>query len=136
MLVRVLPMSMRLLLLTLGTETVRTLMGDCWRQVPPQGYASTEAEAFAGYLAAQRLDIPYLEKVLAFERANAASLVDGKRRTVRFDFDPVPVFAALAGGTLFTGESERIDLEIVLAGNGPEGAKLGTDTGYHKFPFH
>jgi uncharacterized protein (UPF0276 family) len=136
MLIRVLPMSMRLLLLTLGTDTVRALMGDCWTQVPPQGYASAEAEAFAGYLAAQRLDIPYLKKVLEFERANAASLVDRKRRVVCFDFDPVPVFEALVDGTLFAGEPERIDLEIVLTGNGPEGVTLGPDSGYHKFPFH
>ncbi len=136
MLVRVLPMSMRLLLLTLGTDAVRALMGECWAQVPPQGYASAEAEAFAGYLAAQRLEIPYLNQVLAFERANAASLVDGKQRVVRFDFDPVPVFEALAGGELFAGEQERIDLEIMLTGNGPESVTFGPNSGYHKFPFH
>ena len=45
---------------------------------------SSQAEAFAAYLAEQRLDVPYLTKVLEFERANAASLVDGKRRAVHF----------------------------------------------------
>ena len=90
MIIRVLPTSTRMLLMALGTPMVRTLMRDCWSRVPPQGYAAAEAEAFAAYIAAQHLDIPYLAKVLEFERANAASLVDGKRRAVHFDFDPVP----------------------------------------------
>jgi uncharacterized protein (UPF0276 family) len=137
MLVRVLPMSMRLLLLTLGTDTVRALMGDCWTRIPPQGYASAEAEAFADALTKQHLDIPYLEKVLEFERANAASLVDGKRRIMHFDFDPVPVFEAVTRGVLFADEIERIDLEVVLTGDGPESAPLGAGTSTpRKFPFH
>ena len=137
MLVRVLPMSMRLLLLTLGTDAVRALMGDCWAQVPPQGYASAEVEAFAGYLAARRMDIPYLEKVLAFERANAASLVDGKRRVVRFDFDPVPVFEAISRGILPTSQPDRIELEVVMTVSGPQNATLGASPpGNHRFPFH
>jgi uncharacterized protein len=137
MLVRVLPMSMRLLLLTLGTDAVRTLMGDCWNQVPARGYASAEAEAFAHVLTKQHLDIPYLEKVLEFERANAASLVDGRRRVMHFDFDPVPVFEAISSGALFAGELQQIDLEIVLTGHGPESAALGArESRPRRFPFH
>lgn len=137
MILRVLPMTTRLLLLTLGTDLVRALMQDCWKQTPPQFYAAAEAKAFATHLREQRLDVPYLGKVLEFEEANAASLIDGERRIVHFDFDPVPVFEALAQGTLFSSKLEQIDLVVVLTGQGPESVTLVTgQSGTPRFPFH
>jgi hypothetical protein len=80
---------------------------------------------------------PIDENASRTRRKNTGSLVDLKGRVVHFDFDPVPVFEAVVGGTQFTGELERIDLEIVLTGNGTESATLEVKpSGPHRFPFH
>lgn len=137
MIIRVLPMSTRMLLRVLGTQTVRSMMQACWSQTPPQGYASAEAEAFAAYLANQALDIPYLNNLLDFERANAASLVDGKRRVVHFTYNPIPLFEALTQGNSLSQEPEQIALEIVLTGEGPVSVIFETGSSRARtFPFH
>ena len=100
MIVRVLNLTARLLMLTLGPPAFRTLLADFWARGTPQMYANLEAEAFGDYLAGLDLGVPHLASVLAFERASARTLVDGKTRIVAFEVEPLPLLRALADGRL------------------------------------
>ena len=114
MLVNVLRLTMRLILLALGEEAVRTILMAFWEEVPPQFYATTEAEKFAGFLDRLDLQVPQLSKVLAFERALLATAMDDQPRVVPFDFDPVPLLRALAEGRLpeIAGKPGSFEIEV------------------------
>lgn len=137
MIVGVLRLTSRLLLLSLGSEAFRTILGHYWSQVPPQMYASLEAEAFAAHLEALDLQVPHLAKILEFEQTVIAVLTDGRNRVVHFAFEPIPLLRALAEGRL-PGEIIRSgDFEIELTADG-----LGNATGIdmealkQAFPYH
>src|SRR5262249_26929553 len=66
MIVGTLRLTSRLLMLALGREVFRTLLLDYTGKVPPQAYASREADAFARYLRGLDLAVPHLAKVLEF----------------------------------------------------------------------
>jgi uncharacterized protein (UPF0276 family) len=100
LLVNVLRLTVRLLMLSLGEKAARTVLQAFWEETPPQMYATTEAEAFAAFLDRLNLKIPQLAKVLAFERALLATVMDDQPRVVAFDSDPIPLLRALADGRL------------------------------------
>lgn len=114
MLVNVLRLTMRLILLALGEEAMRTILAAFWERVPPQFYATTEAEKFADFLESIDLRVPHLAKVLAFERALLATAIDDVPRLVHFDFDPVPLLRALAEGRLpeIEGKPGSFEIEV------------------------
>jgi uncharacterized protein len=114
MIVSVLRLTSRLLMLALGPETFRSILEDFWSNTPPQLFASSEAEAFATYLEALDLKVPKLDKILAFERAVMATLMDEAPRVVPFDFDPLPLLRGLAEGRLpkETGQLGRFEIEV------------------------
>jgi uncharacterized protein len=80
MIVGILRLTSRLLILALGPSVFRTLLRGYWTKVPPQLYGVLEAEAFARYLEELNLKLPYLAKVLEFERAVTATLADDQTR--------------------------------------------------------
>ncbi len=137
MIVRVLRLTSRLLMLTLGPEGFRTILADYWSKVPPQMYANLEADAFARYLETLDLRVPQLAKVLEFERAATATLVDGTPRVIQFDFEPLPLLRALADGRL-PGEPGRPgNYEIEITPNDPASAGgLDAEAVQQAFPFH
>ena len=100
MAVDALKLTSRLILLTRGETAFRQLLNDFWKLFPPEPFESAEAEAFAVYLADCRLDIPYLDEVLAFERALIQALVTQENRLVQFRHDPLPLLQALREGRL------------------------------------
>jgi uncharacterized protein len=137
MVVTVYRLTCRLMMLALGPDIFRAILEDFWSQTPPHQYASTEAEAFAGFLKAKNLRIPQLLKILEFERATVATLTDGQPRIVHFDLDPLPMLRALAEGHLIENPGEPGDYEIEVTADGPIRV-VGIDPSLvsQTFPFH
>lgn len=137
MIVSVLRLTSRLLMLALGPDIFRSFLEEFWSKTPPQLFASSEAEAFATYLEALDLKVPQLKKVLEFERAVMATLMDDAPRVVAFDFDPLPLLRGLAEGRL-TNETGRLGrFEIEVTGDGLLNAPiLGLDSLQRAVPFH
>jgi hypothetical protein len=137
MIVSVLRLTSRLLMLALGPDIFRSFLEEFWSKTPPQLFASSEAEAFATYLEALDLKVPQLKKVLEFERAVMATLMDDAPRVVTFDFDPLPLLRGLAEGRLTneTGRLGRFEIEVTGEGllNAPS---LGLDSLQRVVPFH
>jgi uncharacterized protein (UPF0276 family) len=137
MIVNVLRLTSRHLMLMLGPDTFRALLEDFWRRVTPRQYAGTEAEAFAEYIETLALPVPRLSAILEFELAVLRTLTDQQCRIVRFDFDPLPVFRALAEGRLPQVVPAIGDFEIEVTPDEPSGViQLGTNSRKPVFPFH
>jgi uncharacterized protein (UPF0276 family) len=137
MIVNVLRLTARLMMLSLGEDVFRVILYDFWSKVPPQQYASTEAQEFAKYLQLLDLKVPQLSKTLEFECAVLSTMLDETARVVSFDFNPLPLLGALAEGRLPTTSGEPGDFEIEVT---PEG--VGSATGMdlesvqQVFPYH
>jgi len=114
MIVTVLRLTSRLMMLALGPDAFRTILEDFWSKTPPQQFASSEAEAFAMYLESVDLKLPQLAKILEFERAVLATLMDDQPRVTAFDFDPLPLLRALAEGRLpdIPGRLGHFEIEV------------------------
>lgn len=100
MVVEVLKLTFRLITLTRGPAVFEQALAEYWRLAPPERFGSAEASGFAEHLAGLRLDVPYIDEVLAFERAALATMLDGKARVVPFRHDPMLVLRPLAEGRL------------------------------------
>ena len=137
MIVSVLRLTSRLMMLALGTETFRTVLEDFWSKTPPQQFASSEAETFAAYLESIDLKLPHLDKVLEFERAVLATLMDDQPRVTTFQFDPLPLLRALTEGRLpdITGRPGQFEIEVT-ADNVTKVASVNTDSLRQIFPYH
>ncbi|HYN26288.1 MAG TPA: DUF692 family protein [Pyrinomonadaceae bacterium] len=120
MIVRVLRLTSRFLMLALGPAAFRTILADYWSKVTPQMYASLEADAFAHYLKELNLQVPHLGKILEFEQAVTATIIDGGTRIVHFDFEPLPLLRAIAEGRLPEEPAQQGDFEIELTPDGSE----------------
>ena len=90
----------RLLMLALGEDVFRMILSEYRNRVTPQMFAATEARAFARFISELGVGVPQLAEVLEFELAVLDTLVDGRTRLVRFDFDPLPMLLALSDGRL------------------------------------
>jgi uncharacterized protein (UPF0276 family) len=113
MTVEVLKLSFRLIALTRGADAFEALLARYWAQATPERFASAEAEGFAEFLADQAPDVPYLDEVLAFERAALATLLDGRTRVVAFAHDPMSVLRPLAEGRLpESPRAGRFEVEV------------------------
>jgi hypothetical protein len=119
MLVGVLRLTCRLMMLALGPDIFRTFLTDFWSKTPPHQFAIAEAEAFAEYLIAIDLNLPQLLKVLEFEQATIATLLDGQPRVVCFDSDPLPMLRNLAEGRLADTSGQPGQYEIEITSHGP-----------------
>jgi uncharacterized protein (UPF0276 family) len=136
MIVRVLPLTSRFIMLALGTESFRTILGDYWSKVTPQMYASSEADSFAHYLKALDLQVPHLAKILEFEEAVIATNIDGSIRIVHFDFEPLPLLRAISEGRLPQDPPQAGDFEIELTPDSPSGVGPDSEAARQAFPFH
>ncbi len=124
MIVRVLRLTSRFLMLALGPAAFRTILADYWSNVTPQMYASLEADAFAHYLEKLNLQVPHLGKILEFEQAVTATIIDGSTRIVHFDFEPLPLLRAIAEGRLPEEPPQQGDFEIELTPDGSNSPDL------------
>jgi len=134
MIVRVLPLTSRFMMLSLGTETFRLILDEFWRTVPPSLFASTEALGFAAFLRNQNLALPKVLKILEYECAVVETLLDGQTRVVSFDFDPLPFLRALSQRRLPDTLSQLGDYEIEVTGKTLDDASSGMLA--NEFPFH
>ena len=100
MLVAALPLTSRLLMLSLGPAAHRDLLGQFWRRRTPRPYASDEALSFSRYLDTQRPPVQYLHAVVAYERARILAATTGRSRVARIDCDPLQLLRPLAEGRL------------------------------------
>ncbi|MCF7220717.1 DUF692 domain-containing protein [Marilutibacter chinensis] len=98
MLVDLLTLSYRLMVLYLGEPRVRTLMETYWEQTMPEPFAGREAARFARFVRDQRLAVPYLDEVLAYEVASMDAVATGVARQVAFSSDPRVIVEALRAG--------------------------------------
>lgn len=137
MIVRVLPLTSRFIMLALGPEAFRTILGAYWSSVTPQMYASSEADSFAQYLKRLDLQVPHLASILEFEQAVTATNIDGSPRVVHFNFEPLPLLRAIAEGRLPSESPQAGDFEIELTPDDPE-SSVGPDPEAIRqaFPFH
>jgi uncharacterized protein len=103
MIVEVLKLSFRLIALSRGPELFQEALAGYWRLAPPERFGSAEAAGFAEHLTGRALDVPYLDEVVAFERATLATLLDGQSRVVPFRHDPMLLLRPLAEGRLPVG---------------------------------
>jgi hypothetical protein len=124
-------------MLALGPGVFRGLLSDFWTKTPPQQFSSLEAEHFAEYLVKLDLKVPQLMKVLEFERAVTAALIDGQPRNVSFDADPLPLLRALAEGHLPEMLVRPGYFEIEITPDGPTNTMgLDLEAVRQAFPFH
>jgi uncharacterized protein (UPF0276 family) len=137
MIVSVLRLTSRLLMLALGPDVFRAFLEDFWAKTPPQLFASSEAKAFAAYLEALDLKVPQLNKVLEFECAVMATLMDDVPRVVTFDFDPLPLLRGLTEGQLTKEGGQLGRFEIEITGEGLLNAPgLGLEPLQAAVPYH
>jgi uncharacterized protein len=137
MLVAVLPLTSRLIILTLTLDSFMAIMEDFWKKYTPKLYAASEAENFIEYLENLNLKIPSLQKVLEFEKSVLQTLLDDKIRLVKFDFNPFPILQSLSDGKLPEQDAEFGDYEIEVT---PQVYQQLSETGQYDlssaFPFH
>src|SRR3546814_19177389 len=77
MLVDLLTLSYRLMVLYLGEPRVHSVMEESWQHTLPEPYAGREAARFAQYVRDQRLPVPHLDDVLAYEVESMDAVATG-----------------------------------------------------------
>jgi uncharacterized protein len=111
--------SSRFLMLALTSEVFFALLEDYWSRHTPRQYAGSEAEGFYADLATRQLRLPWLARLLEFERAAMMTSMDGQPRVVRFFADPLPMLNALTEGRLPDIVPREGEYEIELTPDGP-----------------
>jgi uncharacterized protein len=100
--VNALPWTSELLFLQIGGAAYKKILEDFWQVSPPRLFGGDEAADFADYLAFYDVEIPYLADILAYERAQIESAVQGQEIMIECQHDPTAIMAALAIGELPT----------------------------------
>lgn len=95
--------TMSLLLASLGAAETRELLREFMRSRPPEVFVSAEADAFACFLEAKHLHLPYLGEVIAFEHALIRAVLYEESSTVLFDHEPTALFESLEHGQIPRG---------------------------------
>lgn len=136
MVVNVFRLTSRFLMLALGDEAFRVILGDFWSKAPPHTYASAEAREFAAYLEQLGLRVPRLLDVLRYEQAVLETLTDNETRVVSFDFDPIPLLRALAEGRLPEVPGQEMAFEIEITADGDLEVSGTGSQDPQTFPYH
>ncbi len=137
MLVAVLPLTSRLIILSLQLDAFMAILEDFWNKYTPKLYAASEAENFIEYLEAMDLKIPSLQKILEFEKSVLQTLLDDEIRVVKFDFNPFPILESLGDGKLPETDATFGDYEIEITPAIYEQlSKKGQYDFKGSFPFH
>lgn len=114
MLISLLKLSTRLLRLTIGELAFNHYINDFFYSFTPELLPVILAEQFLAYIKAKKITdkIRYLEEILEYELAAIHNAIDKQGRSVLFDFDPVPVLAALNNTQLPSAQLNR-ELHII-----------------------
>src|SRR5262245_12428211 len=112
-----LPLTSRLLLLTLGRERFRELLEAYWRSARPALFGISEADGFARFLAQEQLEIPFLPEVLGYEHALLRARRERATSRVGFQHDPAELLSVLAAGEL--PDLPEIEECVVVVGASP-----------------
>jgi uncharacterized protein (UPF0276 family) len=113
MIVDNLTFACRLLMLSRGEQFLRGLFDDFFARIPPEFFGSTESDAFADYMTEHRIDEPFLDDLIAYERAVLHVQLNGGTEVIRTRHDPNALVAALSEGQIPFGVEED-DFEIVV----------------------
>jgi uncharacterized protein (UPF0276 family) len=120
-----LPHTLRLLALHLGTAGLEALLAAYRSAAPPPLFPADEAIGFAAWIAGGGPDLPYLDDLLALEAGVVRIVSEGAGGELRFRHDPSLILAALEEGRapveLATG-----DFRLTLGG-GPGAAGTGAE---------
>ena len=113
MIVDNLTLTCRLLMLSRGEQFLRGLFDDFFSRVTPEFFGSGESDAFADYLCDRQIDEPFLDDLLAYERAVLRVNLDGGTQVIRTRHDPNALVAAL-GEDQIPADIEEADFEVVV----------------------
>ncbi|MEO6980859.1 MAG: DUF692 family multinuclear iron-containing protein, partial [Mucilaginibacter sp.] len=115
LLISMFKLTTRLLRLSVGEEVFNIYVEDFFSSVFPELLPVILAEQFSAYITANRFKVPHLAQIMEYELATIRTAIDKQTRHVNFNFDPLPVMAALEKAELPAGQSEEknIVLQIV-----------------------
>jgi uncharacterized protein (UPF0276 family) len=113
MIVDNLTLTCRLLMLSRGEQFLRGLFDDFFSRVTPEFFGSGESDAFADYLRDRQIDEPFLDDLLAYERAVLHVNLDGGTQVIRTRHDPNALVAALSQDQIPV-DIEEADFEVVV----------------------
>lgn len=105
-----LPLTTRLLFLEYSESRLDALLSEYFSATHACLFASDEAKQFAQFIEGQEIGAPFLNDVIAIDRASIDTLLDGQSHTVRCTVDPVALMKSLKQGQkpkdLVSGEYE------------------------------
>lgn len=113
-LVDTLPLTYRLLVLSLGEQRFDELVGNFFAASAPLPFALDESERFIAYLTTHAVDVRDVEEVARFELAVILTALDGQLRHARFGCDPTPLLSALENGRLPTPPPRKGEYELAI----------------------
>jgi uncharacterized protein (UPF0276 family) len=99
-LISMLKLTTRLLRLSVGEERFNKYVEDFFENEYPELLPVIVAEQFAVYILLKNTKVLYLENILEYELFSIYTAIDKQNRSVNFNFDPSPVFAALENAQL------------------------------------
>jgi uncharacterized protein (UPF0276 family) len=94
------------LLASLGAEATSEVLSSYFRSTPAEAFVATESYNFARFLSRRRdliAAIPYLDQILAFEKALLAASLFGESTELHWTADPTLLFETLDTGRLPRG---------------------------------
>jgi hypothetical protein len=97
-LVTALPLSYRLLALTLDVQRADQLITEYTAATPPEAWAYDEARQFQEFVASSAPECPHLLSVIDFELGACRAVLTHERVRVRFDCEPAELIDALRRG--------------------------------------
>jgi uncharacterized protein (UPF0276 family) len=120
LLISMLKLTTRLLRLSVGEDAFNIYINDFFNNAFPELLPVILAEQFSAYVCSNKLNIPYLEKIMEYELASIHTAIDKQNRSVVFDFDPMPVMAALEKAQLPAKQlpDKKIALQVVFEHQG------------------
>src|SRR3546814_5467470 len=83
---------------TCALPIFHSVMEEYWQHTLPEPYAGREAARFAQYVRDQRLPVPHLDEVLAYEVASMDAVATGTAVQVPFSCDPRSIINPLRAG--------------------------------------
>ena len=115
LLVSMFKLTTRLLRLSVGEEVFNIYVEDFFSSVFPELLPIILAEQFSVYVTSNRFKVPYLLQIMEYELATIHTAIDKQTRHIKFNFDPLPVMAALEKAELPGEQIEEkcIELQIV-----------------------
>jgi uncharacterized protein (UPF0276 family) len=117
MLIRALPLTSRLLMLTAYSK-FKKILSAFHKNNMPKAFTTDEALSFLRYLESQELDIPYLKDILELESAILYCKIEESRKELLFRYDPTILLNALIQRMLPSSINNERMFKIEITPNG------------------